>query len=262
MCGTSNSTIELRPLGQQPTEAEIRYDNFLTPDDRARVFNTPMGTSLDAMDTLAQRPLRNTTTGIISNRTAAGASSGRRLAERVATQQQRQKQQQQQQQQRKSPPPKKQQPELAPPSPPAATAPAAAKPKRRSFLELGDSELAKVKAVFARIDIDNSGELDFEEVRLGLIEMGCDAETDAVAALIAEYDADGNGTIDLEEFKEIYANTPFGTFNWSHVDHALLAKIEESAKGQHENHAETSDFLRRMGKQGFHVQVSGDNDDW
>jgi hypothetical protein len=91
--------------------------------------------------------------------------------------------------------------------------------------------------------------------------MGCDAETDAVAALIAEYDADGNGTIDLEEFKEIYANTPFGTFNWSHVDHALLAKIEESAKGQHEDHAETSDFLRRMGKQGFHVQVSGDNDD-
>merc|ERR1719240_215935 len=66
-------------------------------------------------------------------------------------------------------------------------------------------ELEKFREIFDRVDVDGSGFIDAEELRLCLLDLGHpDANDDeAVADMIRRVDADGSGRIEFEEFIDI-----------------------------------------------------------
>jgi len=57
--------------------------------------------------------------------------------------------------------------------------------------------------------------------------MGMDATSKQVDELINTFDTDGDGVIALDEFFEIYAQTPIGHFDFSHVDSDRMRRIEQ-----------------------------------
>jgi Ca2+-binding EF-hand superfamily protein len=59
-----------------------------------------------------------------------------------------------------------------------------------------------------------TGNLDHDEVKLALMEMGMEVSDGDVDDMLQEFDTDHNGTIDLEEFKVIYANSTESEFDW------------------------------------------------
>lgn len=60
-----------------------------------------------------------------------------------------------------------------------------------------------------------------------MAEMGMDATSKQVDDLINTFDTDGDGVIALDEFYEIYAHTPIGHFDFSHVDSDRMRRIEQ-----------------------------------
>lgn len=69
--------------------------------------------------------------------------------------------------------------------------------------EIMGSKLLRVIDVFRQLDDDDSGFIDGPEFAKGLKEMGCAAPPAAVGALFASLDPDGSGLIEYDELHEV-----------------------------------------------------------
>ncbi|XP_009418968.2 calcium-dependent protein kinase 17 [Musa acuminata AAA Group] len=65
---------------------------------------------------------------------------------------------------------------------------------------LSEEEIAGLKEMFKMIDADNSGQITYEELKVGLKKVGANLKESEISALMAAADIDNSGTIDYGEF--------------------------------------------------------------
>ncbi|KAG0477096.1 hypothetical protein HPP92_013937 [Vanilla planifolia] len=65
---------------------------------------------------------------------------------------------------------------------------------------LSEDEIAGLKEMFKMIDTDNSGQITFEELKVGLERVGANLEESEIYTLLQAADVDNSGTIDYGEF--------------------------------------------------------------
>ncbi|CAM8969657.1 unnamed protein product [Rhodiola kirilowii] len=65
---------------------------------------------------------------------------------------------------------------------------------------LSEEEIAGLKEMFKMIDADNSGQITFEELKIGLKKVGANLKENEIYDLMQAADVDNNGTIDYGEF--------------------------------------------------------------
>nr|CAD1828104.1 unnamed protein product [Ananas comosus var. bracteatus] len=65
---------------------------------------------------------------------------------------------------------------------------------------MSEEEIAGLKEMFKMIDADNSGQITFEELKVGLEKVGANLKESEIAALMEAADIDNSGTIDYGEF--------------------------------------------------------------
>ncbi|GMJ03789.1 hypothetical protein HRI_004048100 [Hibiscus trionum] len=65
---------------------------------------------------------------------------------------------------------------------------------------LSEEEIAGLKEMFKMIDADNSGQITYDELKVGLKKFGADLDESEFRALMKAADVNNNGTIDYEEF--------------------------------------------------------------
>ena len=65
---------------------------------------------------------------------------------------------------------------------------------------MSDSE---IQAAFRRYDANNSGKMDFKELRVALRGLGVNVDDTEATRILQTYDEDGNGLMDLEEFTRL-----------------------------------------------------------
>ncbi|KAM1187900.1 hypothetical protein ACFX2J_023767 [Malus domestica] len=65
---------------------------------------------------------------------------------------------------------------------------------------LPEDQIGGIRQIFEMMDIDNNGNLTFEELRDGLVKIGHNVADSDVHMLLEAADADGNGTLSCEEF--------------------------------------------------------------
>ncbi|WOK91738.1 calcium-dependent protein kinase 17 [Canna indica] len=65
---------------------------------------------------------------------------------------------------------------------------------------LSEEEIAGLKEMFKMIDADNSGQITYEELKVGLEKVGANLKDSEISALMAAADIDNSGTIDYGEF--------------------------------------------------------------
>ncbi|XP_020255950.1 calcium-dependent protein kinase 10-like isoform X2 [Asparagus officinalis] len=65
---------------------------------------------------------------------------------------------------------------------------------------LSEDEIAGLKQMFKMIDTDNSGQITFEELKVGLERVGAKLKESEIYALMKAADVDNSGTIDYGEF--------------------------------------------------------------
>ncbi|KAK8967580.1 Calcium-dependent protein kinase 1 [Platanthera guangdongensis] len=65
---------------------------------------------------------------------------------------------------------------------------------------LSEDEIAGLKEMFKMLDTDNSGQITFDELKVGLERVGADLKESEIYALMQAADVDNSGTIDYGEF--------------------------------------------------------------
>lgn len=65
---------------------------------------------------------------------------------------------------------------------------------------LSEDEIAGLKEMFKMIDSDNSGQITYEELKVGLKKVGANLQESEIYALMQAADVDNSGTIDYGEF--------------------------------------------------------------
>jgi len=64
-----------------------------------------------------------------------------------------------------------------------------------------------IRDAFERYDVNDSGELDYRELRQALRALGAEVDDREVARILQVHDNDGNGLMDLEEFSNMLQST-------------------------------------------------------
>ncbi|KAG5252980.1 calcium-dependent protein [Salix suchowensis] len=72
--------------------------------------------------------------------------------------------------------------------------------KKMALRNVSEDEIAGLKEIFKMIDTDNSGQITFEELKVGLRRLGANLTEAEIHSLLREADADNSGTIDCKEF--------------------------------------------------------------
>src|SRR5579871_5401133 len=73
-------------------------------------------------------------------------------------------------------------------------------PKKYEKNGLTEDEVMEIKEAFDLFDGDKSGEIDSEELKQALKNLGIDAKNQTLANMMADLDKDGSGKIDFDEF--------------------------------------------------------------
>lgn len=76
-------------------------------------------------------------------------------------------------------------------------------PKNYEKNGLTEDEVMEIKEAFDLFDSDKSGEIDTEELKQALKNLGIDAKNQTLANMMADLDKDGSGKIDFSEFIEM-----------------------------------------------------------
>lgn len=71
---------------------------------------------------------------------------------------------------------------------------------------LPEEQQQELRAIFEEIDIDGSGEIDFDELTALIRTLGQDASPAQVQGMMDEADTDGSGTIGWDEFLQVIVN--------------------------------------------------------
>merc|ERR1719461_1309412 len=97
---------------------------------------------------------------------------------------------------------------------------------------MGQEPEAKIKSHFERLDKNNSGGLDHEELALLLQDMGITKSkaTDEAMAIIKATDDDGSGEIEFKEFAQIWQRKLLSV-NESYI-HAVFSVLDENGDGK------------------------------
>lgn len=66
--------------------------------------------------------------------------------------------------------------------------------------ELTELEVADLKEAFATFDVNGDGEIDCQEIRQALLDLGQDPTDDEVMAMFRSVDVNGDNKIDFEDF--------------------------------------------------------------
>mmetsp|Transcript_56687 Transcript_56687/g.103700 ORF Transcript_56687/g.103700 Transcript_56687/m.103700 type:complete len:208 (-) Transcript_56687:173-796(-) len=78
---------------------------------------------------------------------------------------------------------------------------------RRPFRkELSEEQKQDIKEAFDLFDADGSGEIDSQELRVGMRSFGFEPSKEEIHKTILDIDDDGSGTIGYEEFMKIHMN--------------------------------------------------------
>ncbi|XP_076942943.1 calcium-dependent protein kinase 26-like [Bidens hawaiensis] len=107
--------------------------------------------------------------------------------------------------------------------------------------KLSEEEIAGLKQMFKMIDTDNSGNITFEELKIGLKNFGADLEEYEIHDLMQAADINNNGIIDYEEFvaatlhlnnvyKEDSIYAAFSFFDKDGSGFITLNEIQQSCK--------------------------------
>jgi len=132
-------------------------------------------------------------------------------------------------------------------------------------LNMGNEPKRKIRVHFNRLDKNNDGSLDINELSLLLADMGLAenvAKEDA-RNIMAETDADGSGTIEFEEFAQIWQRKLLSV-NESYI-HAVFGVLDEDGNGTIEAE-ELARVLKMEGKENeveiksYISEVDTDND--
>ena len=73
-------------------------------------------------------------------------------------------------------------------------------PKKYEKNGLTEDEVMEIKEAFDLFDGDNSGEIDSEELKQALKNLGIDAKNQTLTNMMTDLDKDGSGKIDFDEF--------------------------------------------------------------
>ena len=73
-------------------------------------------------------------------------------------------------------------------------------PKKYEKNGLTEDEVMEIKEAFDLFDSDRSGEIDSEELKQALKNLGIDSKNQTLANMMADLDKDGSGKIDFDEF--------------------------------------------------------------
>ena len=73
-------------------------------------------------------------------------------------------------------------------------------PKKYEKNGLTEDEVLEIKEAFDLFDTDKSGEIDTEELKQALKNLGIDAKNQTLSNMMADLDTDKSGKIDFEEF--------------------------------------------------------------
>ena len=73
-------------------------------------------------------------------------------------------------------------------------------PKKYEKNGLTEDEVNEIKEAFDLFDSDKSGEIDVDELKQALKNLGIDAKNQTLANMMADLDKDGSGKIDFDEF--------------------------------------------------------------
>ncbi len=77
---------------------------------------------------------------------------------------------------------------------------------RIKTLNLSDTALRNFQAAFNILDLDDSGFIDQDELRIGLQSVGCNPSQESLDNMMATADVDDSGTIDFAEFVVLMVN--------------------------------------------------------
>lgn len=80
-------------------------------------------------------------------------------------------------------------------------------------------------AFFEKWDVDGSGGISPEEIRLGLKKMGMEVNNDYINKIMADCDADGNGIIDYDEFASAFGKG-IGLANYDLEAHGMVEAFQ------------------------------------
>ena len=102
----------------------------------------------------------------------------------------------------------------------------------RPAMKAGPPEISqKIKDVFAQVDENQSGFIDFGEIRRALQLYGFDASDDECAKILRAYDDDPNGKLDVNEFAKLIADLEQGKLKVdSEVEEKLVMPIPDGLK--------------------------------
>lgn len=73
-------------------------------------------------------------------------------------------------------------------------------PKKYEKNGLTEDEVLEIKEAFDLFDSDKSGQIDVEELKAALKNLGIDAKNQTLSNMMADLDKDGSGQIDFNEF--------------------------------------------------------------
>ena len=89
----------------------------------------------------------------------------------------------------------------------------------------------EVESIFNRYDTDDSGDIDYNELRVAFEELGFKMSAEETALVMKEYDVDDSGGLTLDEFgKLIYDITAKGSQGASKLVHDLDHAVDSVAK--------------------------------
>ncbi|AFZ80373.1 centrin, putative [Theileria equi strain WA] len=74
---------------------------------------------------------------------------------------------------------------------------------RRGRFELRSDQLKEISAAFNLLDSNNTGRIDYHELKVAMRALGFEVKKQEVLDLIAKYDKTNSGNIDFENFKDI-----------------------------------------------------------
>ena len=83
---------------------------------------------------------------------------------------------------------------------PQPTKPEEFNPKKYERQGLTEEEVNEIKEAFDLFDTDKSGEIDSEELKQALKNLGIDAKNQTLQNMLNDLDANNSGSIDFEEF--------------------------------------------------------------
>ncbi|KAK1411875.1 hypothetical protein QVD17_32703 [Tagetes erecta] len=121
--------------------------------------------------------------------------------------------------------------------------------------KLSEEEIAGLKQMFKMIDVDNSGNITYEELKIGLKNFGTNLDESEIHDLMQAADIDNSGTIDYEEFvaatlhlnkvyKEDSIYAAFSYFDKDGSGYISLNEIQQSCKELGMDDAQVEEIIK------------------